>query len=149
MKESAEVSDPDVRTPDHKRPTLRLALRSMPPESTAGPLAALESKRLQDAGLQASEQLLALAELMESWALALPRWDNQVTEPWFVFLDRAYKAETDLAERLRRLPTCRLFMCPIRQQVSLTLADISISTDKGLASACRGWARNARAQGSS
>lgn len=89
-------------------------------------------------------QLLALAELMEGWADALPRWDSQVTEPWFVFLERAYKAETALAERLRRLPTCRIFMCSMREQVSLRLADISVSTKEGLAAACRAWAQNAR-----
>ena len=86
---------------------------------------------------------------MESWAAALPRWDSEVTEPWFVFLERAYEAETSLAERLRRLPTCRLSMCPLRIQVSLKLVGISARSEQGLAAACRAWARNARADGPS
>lgn len=76
----------------------------------------------------------------------MPRWDSQVSEPWFEFVERAYRAETGLAARLRRLPTCRLSMCPVREQVSLTLAGISVDTEKGLAAACRAWAQEARAR---
>lgn len=100
-------------------------------------------------GAEPAAQLLALADLIESWGAALPRWDSQVVEPWFVFVERAYKAETDLAERLRRLPTCRIFMCPVRENVSLTLAGIRVETDKGLAAVCRAWAREARVHGRS
>lgn len=124
-------------------------MQPTPSRSTADPRVAPGTERPQEDGSQPSAQLLALADLMESWAAALPRWDSQVTEPWFVFLERAYKAETGLAERLRRLPTCRLAMCPIRAQISLTLAGISVSTDQGLAAACRAWAQKARAHGSS
>lgn len=84
---------------------------------------------------------------MESWAATLPRWDSEVTEPWFVFLERAYQAETSMAERLRRLPTCLLVMCPLRLKVSLKLAGISARSEQGLAAACRAWAQNARAGG--
>ena len=105
---------------------------------------AMEPERTQRTGEQPSAQLLALAVLMESWADALPRWDGQVTEPWFIFLERAYEAETALADRLRRLPTCRIFMCAMREQVSLRLAGIGVSTKEGLAAACRAWAQTAR-----
>ena len=148
-KEMADPSVPGARATDKacepERPTLRLAVRSTKSSSIADPFVALETEQPQDAGSQPSAQFLALAELMESWADALPRWDSQVTEPWFVFLERAYKAETGLAEHLGRLPTCRLVMCPVREQVSLSLAGIGVSTDQGLAATCRAWARDARA----
>lgn len=131
------------------RPTLRLVVRPTSSTSTPEPLTAPESEKPQVAESQKSEQLLALAEVMEGWAATLPRWDSQVTEPWFVFVERAYMAETGLAERLRQLPTCRLVMCQIRERVSLTLAGISVRTDQGLAAACRAWAQQARAQSSS
>ena len=136
----AEVSTPEDGAPDQRRSTLRLTSGLTLSLSTAGPLAAPETGKTQDAGWQ----LLALAGLIEGWADALPRWDSQVTEPWFVFLERAYKEETSLAERLGRLPTCRLTMCSVREQISLTLAGISVRTDQGLAAALRAWARKAR-----
>ncbi len=151
-----ELADPSVpggraaaEVPGPGRPTLRLAMRSTSSTSTADPLAEAGTETPQDPGSQPSAQLLALAELMEGWAAALPRWDSRVTEPWFVFLERTYKAETALAERLGRLPTCRLSMCPVREQVHLTLAGISVSTEQGLAAACRAWAQKARAHGKS
>ncbi|WP_210529650.1 hypothetical protein [Rubellimicrobium arenae] len=103
----------------------------------------------QDSASQPGAQLTALAELMDNWGAALPRWDSQVAEPWFFFLERAYSAETGLAERLRRLPTCRLSMCPLREQVRLSLAGISVETDRGLAAACQAWAQEARVLGRS
>ena len=109
--------------------------------------AAPETRNAQSAASQPPAELLALADLMESWAAALPRWDSDVTGPWFVFLERAYEAETSLAERLRRLPTCRLSMCPLRLKVSLKFAGISGSSDQGLAACLRAWARNARTGG--
>lgn len=133
----------------HVRPTLGLAMRPKSSTSSADPSVALEPVERLEAKSQQSGQLLALADLMEGWAAALPRWDSQVTEPWFDFLERAYKAETSLAERLRRLPTCRLVMCLLREQVSLTLAGISVSSEQGLAAACRAWAQKARAQDNS
>jgi hypothetical protein len=133
----------------HVRSTLGLAVRSTPSTSSADLVVAPEPEKPQDARSQQSAQLLALADLMEGWAAALPRWDSQVTEPWFVFLERAYQAETSLAERLRQLPTCRLVMCQVREQVSLALAGISVSSDQGLAAACRTWAQKARAQSNS
>jgi hypothetical protein len=151
-----EMTDPCVpggrardETSKPVRPPLRLAMRSTPSTSSADLSVEPEPERPQGADSQQSAQLLALADVMEGWAAALPRWDSQVTEPWFVFLERAYQAETSLAERLRRLPTCRLVMCQVREQVSLALAGISVSSDQGLAAACRTWAQKARSQSSS
>lgn len=149
VKEMAENAAPVSVTPDQRRPILPAASTSAPPVTSAGPLAVPETRTAKNAGARPPTELLALANLMESWAAALPGWDSQVTEPWFVYLERAYEAETSLAKRLRRLPTCRLSMCPLRMKVSLRLADISVSTKQGLAAACRAWARNARAGGNS
>jgi len=149
MKGMAEASTSGDGAPDQMRPTLRLKAGPTPPASPAEPSGAPETDTTQSAGSQPSAQLLALAELMEGWAAGLPRWDRRVTEPWFVFLERAYKAETALAERLGRLPTCRLVMCPVRENISLSLAGIGVSTDQGLAAACRAWARDARSRGKS
>ena len=149
MKGMAEASASGDGVHLQMRPTLRLKPGPTPPASPAEPSEAPETDTTQSAGSQPSAQLLALAELMEGWAAGLPRWDSQVTEPWFVFLERAYKAETALAERLGRLRTCRLVMCPVREQVSLRLARISVSSDQGLAAACRTWAQKARAQSNS
>lgn len=152
-KEMTDPCVPDGRATaeasSHVRPTLRLAVRSTSSTSSADPVVAPEPGKPQNAESQQSAQFLALADLMEGWAAALPRWDSQVTEPWFVFLERAYQAETSLADRLRQLPTCRLVMCPIREQVSLALAGINISSEQGLAAACRAWAQKARAQSNS
>jgi hypothetical protein len=109
--------------------------------------AAPETRNVQSITSQPPAELLALADLLENWADTLPRWDSDVTEPWFVFLERAYQAETGLAERLRRLPTCYLVMCPLRLKVSLKLAGISSRSDQGLAAGLRAWARNARTGG--
>jgi hypothetical protein len=132
------------RDSEHVRRSPGLAVPPASSTCETVPLVAPEPEKLQTVRDQRSAQLLALADLMDGWAAALPRWDSQVTEPWFVFLERAYKAETALAQRLRRLPTCRLGMCPIREQVSLALAGISVDTDRGLAAACRAWAQKAR-----
>jgi chloramphenicol 3-O-phosphotransferase len=86
-------------------------------------------------------QMLALADLLEKWAEALPRGHVQGSEGWDVFLDRVYEAEIALTERLRKLPTCRLSMCPFREQVTLVLAGVRVSTESGLARTCRAWAR--------
>jgi aminoglycoside phosphotransferase len=91
-------------------------------------------------------QLLALADLLERWAEALPRGHVQGSERWDVFLDRVYEAEMALAERLRALPTCRLSMCPFREKVTLALAGVRVRTECGLAGACCAWARAVRAR---
>lgn len=91
-------------------------------------------------------QFLALAEVMETWANSLPRWDPRGSEPWYDFADRSYKAELWLADRLRRLPTCQLSMCPQREEVSLTLGGVHSETKKGLGAACRAWAQAAQAR---
>lgn len=108
---------------------------------------AAETKNAQSIAACPPAELLALADLMESWAATLPRWDNDVIEPWFVFLERAYQAETSMAERLRRLPTCDLVMCPLRLKVSIKLAGISGRSEQGLAAGLCAWARNARTGG--
>ena len=92
------------------------------------------------------EQMLALADLLEGWADALPRGHVQGSERWDVFLDRVYEAEMALAERLRELPTCRLSMCPFREKVTLVLAGVRVRTAGGLAGACRAWARVVKAR---
>lgn len=120
----ASPPSPSEVAPGPARPMLRLAVSSR----TTGTASAIPAER-PEAGSQTSAQMLALADVMDEWATALPRWDAQVSEPWFVFVERAYEAETALASRLRRLPTCRLSMCPIREQVDLTLAGISVSTE--------------------
>ncbi len=89
---------------------------------------------------------LAAADQLESLAEALPRWSQDGQEPWYVFVDRRYEAETALIERLRRSPNCRLKACPVRMHVDLTLGGISVTTDQGLASACREWSRSVRAR---
>ena len=87
---------------------------------------------------------LAAADHLERWVEALPRWKDDGQEPWYVFLDRRYEAETAIIERLRRAPNCRIKVCPAREHVDLTLGSISVSTPRGLAAACREWARRAR-----
>jgi len=143
VKEPAPTSG--VRAAHHAGSTLQLAAR--PTAAVASLSASQDLGHSQQALLPAAIKIESLAGVMEGWAAALPRWDAQVTEPWFTFVERAYEAETALAERLRRLPTCRLFMCPIRQDVTLSLAGISIESDQGLAGACRAWARSARERG--
>lgn len=93
-----------------------------------------------------AEQMLALADLLERWAEALPRGHVQGSERWDVFLDRVYEAEMALAERLRKLPTCQLSMCPFREKVTLVLAGVRVRTEGGLAGACRAWAGAVRAR---
>jgi hypothetical protein len=115
-----------------------------PTETDLSEHAAPETRTAQSSASQPPAELLALADLMENWAAALPRWDSDVTEPWFIFLERAYEAETSLAERLRRLPSCHLVMCPLRLKVSVKLAGISGRSDQGLAAGLYAWARNAR-----
>ena len=133
--------------PTHTEPALTSG--SVPPSLSAACAVTPEPVTIQASGSRPPAELLAIADLMEGWAAVLPRWDSEVTEPWFVFLERAYKAETSLAEKLRQLPTCLLSMCPLRMQVSLKLAGISVSTKHGLAAACRAWAQKARAGGCS
>lgn len=119
-------------------PKLRLVSRSSASTASAPPEAPLP---------RIPPEMLALAELMERWAEELPSFDPEAAEPWFVVLDRAFNAEMALAERLRRLPTCRLEMCAARQKVSLSLAGIRVRTKDGLAEACRAWAGRARVTG--
>ena len=88
--------------------------------------------------------MLAVAELLERWADALPRGRVQGSERWDVYLERRYEADMALAKRLLGLPTCRLSMCPMREQVTLTLAGVRVSTERGLAAACREWAHAVR-----
>ena len=90
--------------------------------------------------------MIAVAELLEQWADALPCGRVQSTERWDVYLERRYKADMALAKRLRELPTCQLSMCPMREQVMLILAGVRVSTERGLADACRAWARAVRAR---
>lgn len=91
--------------------------------------------------------LLLAADHLERWAAGLPRWSNDGQEPWYVFVERRYEAETAITDQLRRAPTCRLKTCPLRMHVDLVLGGISVSTDQGLAAALREWARRTRAQG--
>ena len=93
-----------------------------------------------------AEQMMALADLLEGWAEALPRGHVQGSERWDVFLDRVYEAEIALAKRLRKLPTCQLSMCPFREKATLALAGVRVRTEGGLAGACRAWARVVRAR---
>jgi hypothetical protein len=129
----------------HSGSTLRLAAR--PSAALASLSASQDFGRSQQEPSPTTIKIEALADLMEEWAAALPRWDAQVAEPWFAYLERAYEAETALAERLRRLPTCRLSMCPVRQDISLSLAGISVISDQGLPGACRAWSQMARQRG--
>ena len=92
-----------------------------------------------------SSYLLA-ADRLEEWAAELPRWHPGSNELWHEFLDRLYEADRALAARLRRLPTCELWMCPTRTAIELSLGGIRIRSEKGLAAACRIWAAEVRAQ---
>ena len=146
---SVEIAAPQGAQLNQTQSDSALTSKSVPPGASAEHAVTPETVTMQVSGSRPPAELLAIADLMERWAAVLPRWDSEVTEPWFVFLERAYKAETSLAERLRHLPTCHLSMCPLRMQVSLKLAGISVSTEQGLAAACRAWARQARAGGRS
>lgn len=90
--------------------------------------------------------MLAVAELLERWADALPCGRVEGLERWDVYLDRRYEADIALAKRLRGLPTCQLSMCPMREQVTLILAGVRVRTERGLADACRKWAHAVRAR---
>lgn len=144
-----EIAAPQSASPDGTQTVLPETSGLAPPVSSAPGLVTSEMVTEQAVGSQPPAELLAIADLMESWAATLPLWESEVPEPWFEFLERAYNAETSLAERLRRLPTCRLYMCPRRMEVSLKLAGIHVSTEQGLAAACRAWARQARKGGRS
>jgi hypothetical protein len=90
---------------------------------------------------------LALADLLEHWAAAVPMWDPEDGEPWYVFADRRYSLEKSLERRLRALPTCSLWMDDSTgTHVELSLAGIRVRSEACIASACRAWAAEIRRQ---
>src|SRR5688500_7624084 len=58
---------------------------SAPTGSSAEHTVMSETVTMQAPASQPPAELMAIADLMERWAAALPRWDSDVTEPWFVF----------------------------------------------------------------
>jgi hypothetical protein len=100
---------------------------------------------MSDTDEQPSGLLLA-ADHLEWWTDSLPVWSDDGREPWYEFLERRYRAEVALIERLHRAPRCWLEICPRRMDVELTLGGISVRTKDGLAAALREWARRAREQ---
>ncbi|TNC74891.1 hypothetical protein [Rubellimicrobium roseum] len=90
-------------------------------------------------------RLLTAADRLEEMVKALPRWNPQAGERWDEFLERSYEAEMNLANELRRVANCRLTMCSRRSRVDLTLAGISVTTNRGLARACLDWVEEVRA----
>lgn len=90
--------------------------------------------------------LLAAADHLERWAESLPLWSADCPEPWHEFLERRYRMESTIIERLRSAPGCRIKVCPARIYVEMNLAGISVSTRQGLATGLREWARLVRAR---
>ncbi len=88
-------------------------------------------------------RFLAAADQLEAWAAALPRW-SPGAEPWYVFLERRYTAESAIIARLQREPHCEIELCSLRLSVRLGLGDIAVSTKEGLDGALRAWAAEAR-----
>jgi hypothetical protein len=92
------------------------------------------------------DQLLALADLIEAWARAIPDWQADTGERWDAFAERRFGAEQDLAARLQGLPTCRLRRHATGRRVDLRLGGIRVCSSRGLARACQAWADAARAE---
>jgi len=89
-------------------------------------------------------ELLVLADLMEEWAGAVPRWDPQAGERWDDFAHRRFEIERALRSRLRRLPTCIVRTDLALANVELALAGIRVEARVSLDAACRAWAAEAR-----
>jgi hypothetical protein len=89
---------------------------------------------------------LRAADHLGWWADSLPNRTEVGDEPWYEFLERRYRAEVALIERLLRSPHFWLETCPPRSHVELTLGGISVRTEEDIAAALQEWARRAREQ---
>ncbi|TNC68507.1 hypothetical protein [Rubellimicrobium roseum] len=88
--------------------------------------------------------LFSLADLVEEWGAAVPRWNPTAGERWDRLAQRRYEAEQSLRSRLRRLPTCVLRTSPLLTDVDFSLAGIRVEGCPSLDAACRAWAAEAR-----
>ena len=89
-------------------------------------------------------RFLRAAEQVEAWANELPVWREGTNELWYEFLDREYEAEMALAARLRREPTCKIWMNADRNMVELKLGGLKVHSQHRLRGACLAWAAELR-----
>ena len=91
-------------------------------------------------------RLLAVASELQTWTNDLPLWRAAAEESLGISSTRLRDAESVLASKLRRLPTCHLLISKNGQDVEFSLADVQVRSAYGLTSACRTWIAKVRKQ---
>jgi hypothetical protein len=85
------------------------------------------------------DALLPVAHELRRWVDRLPVWSEASGETWSAFSRRLGKQEQELAEKLARMPGCRIARSPNGSTTTLTLAGVEAKAQGGLAAACRSW----------
>lgn len=93
---------------------------------------------------ESRSKVLAAAALLERWAEEVPMWTPGWNEPWYEFSERRFEAEKVLEARLRRSPSCQLWIDGQGTVVELSLAGIRVTSRACLTGACRAWAAEVR-----
>jgi hypothetical protein len=86
----------------------------------------------------------AVADNLQRWLAALPRWDPGATEAWGPFVTRYNEAEALLLQLIGKLPGARLIVSSGGRSVHLALSGLAVESSVGLTSTCRIWIARAK-----